>query len=295
MKSRGDQWVLRHTNLNEHNHPPTPNAFSLQPHISRPPGFAEATSVAKTHRGILTFSESKEVLKKMGLTVEPNRYYNLIRKEQSQSLSPQEEALMLLHYLESRNVHVVVDEQYILDERGDKKDRVIICIVWWTQDQIRMARRFVSDMLAETDATFNTNEKRLLLQSFVGIDNTNSTFQFLQAFSTAESARNIRFILQVLQDHFFYDCPGFAVLAGDFSSGLSAGFAQKAAQDTEDQQKQLAQKEMQVEWEDVPEELQLESLDYNPLPTAIPTDMTTNLTLKQSSLILIGSVQLNLW
>ena len=66
---------------------------------------------------------------------------------------------MLLHYLESQNVQIVVDEQYILDERSDKKDRVIICIVWWTSAQIQLACRFVSDMVAETDATFNTNER----------------------------------------------------------------------------------------------------------------------------------------
>jgi len=267
MKSQGDQWVLRHVNFDQHNHPPTPNPFSLQPHVSRRPGFAEAVSVAKTHRGILTYSESKEVLKKMGLTIDPNRYYNLVRKEQSKSLSPQEEALMLLYYLESQSVHVVVDEQYVLNERGDKKDRVIMCIVWWTSAQIQLARRFVSDMVAETDATFNTNEKRLLLQCFVGIDNTNSTFEFLQAFSTAESARNIRFILQVLQDYFFYDCPGFAVLAGDFGTGLSAGFAQKAAEDTREAERQLAHKGKQNQVETVPDELQLE---YYPLPTARP-------------------------
>ena len=267
MKSQGDQWVLRHVNFDQHNHPPTPNPFSLQPHVSRRPGFAEAVSVAKTHRGILTYSESKEVLKKMGLTIDPNRYYNLVRKEQSKSLSPQEEALMLLYYLESQSVHVVVDEQYVLNERGDKKDRVIMCIVWWTSAQIQLARRFVSDMVAETDATFNTNEKRLLLQCFVGIDNTNSTFEFLQAFSTAESARNIRFILQVLQDSFFYDCPGFAVLAGDFGTGLSAGFAQKAAEDTREAERQLAHKGKQNQVETVPDELQLE---YYPLPTARP-------------------------
>jgi hypothetical protein len=92
-----------------------------------------------------------------------NQYYNLIRKEHSYSLSAQEEALMLLYYLESHNVHVVVDEQYVLDERGDKKDRIIMCIAWLTLAQIRLARRFVSDMVAETNATFNTNEKRLLL------------------------------------------------------------------------------------------------------------------------------------
>ncbi|RFU25262.1 hypothetical protein B7463_g11084, partial [Scytalidium lignicola] len=238
MKSQEDQWVLRHISL-DHNHPSTPNPFSLQPHASRRPGFAEAISVAKVHRGVLTYSESKGVLKMMGLTIGPKRYYNLIRKEQSQSLSPQEEALMLLQYLESRNVHVVVNEQYVLDERGNKTDRVIMCIVWWTAAQIQLAR----------------------------VDNTNSTFEFLQAFSTAESANNIRFILQVLEDYFFYDCPGFAVLAGDFGSGLSAGFAQKAAQDAVDREKQPAGKGKQVVQESVLDELQA---NFTPLPTAAP-------------------------
>jgi hypothetical protein len=84
-------------------------------------------------------------------------------------------------------------------------------------------------MLGETDATFNTNFKRMLLQCFVGIDNTGVTFPFLYAFFTSESARIIRFLLTILQDHFFYDCPRFAVMAGDFSKGLSAAMAQKAA------------------------------------------------------------------
>jgi hypothetical protein len=81
----------------------------------------------------------------------------------------------------------------------------------------------------------------------------------LQAFSTTESARNIRFLLQVLEDYFFYDCPGFAVLAGDFGSGLSAGFAQKAAQDAKDRQKQLVQKGKQIVLENVPNDLQFDN------------------------------------
>jgi hypothetical protein len=55
--------------------------------------------------------------------------------------------------------------------------------------------------------------------------------------------------LQVLEDHFFYDCPGFAVLAGDFGKGLSKGFAKKAAQDARDaqgQQKEAARKGKQI-------------------------------------------------
>jgi hypothetical protein len=124
-------------------------------------------------------------------------------------------------------------------------------------------------MLAQTDGTFNTNEKRLLLQCFVGIDNTGKTFQFLQAFSTAESAEIIRFLLKVLEDHFFYDCPGFAVLMGDFGSGLSAGFAQKAVQDIRDakdaREKEIAREGKQKQWEPSLDKLQLQ---HYPLLTA---------------------------
>ena len=64
-------------------------------------------------------------------------------------LSDQEEARMLLQRLEGKNVHVAVDEEYILDAAGNRIDRVIRCIAWWTQEQIRQAHRFVSDMVAE--------------------------------------------------------------------------------------------------------------------------------------------------
>jgi hypothetical protein len=74
--------------------------------------------------------------------------------------------------------------------------------------------------------------------------------------------------LQVLEDHFFYDCPGFAVLAGDFGRGLSAGFAQKAVQDGKDCQKQLAQKGKQIIRDNIPNDLQ--SNDYLlPIPSTI--------------------------
>ncbi len=74
MKRQGNQWVLTHINLDQHNHQPSTNPFTLQPHISRRPGFAEAMSVAKTHRGVLRFSESKEVLKNLGLSIDRKQY-----------------------------------------------------------------------------------------------------------------------------------------------------------------------------------------------------------------------------
>jgi hypothetical protein len=139
----------------------------------------------------------------MGLEIDASTYYNLRSRDQAKSLNPYEEAQMILRELEAQDVHVAVREQYVVDGEGNKTDRIIECIAWWTSEQIRMARRFVSDCLAQTDGTFNTNEKLLLLQCFIGIDNTGKTFQFLQAFSTAESAENIRFLLHVLEDNYF--------------------------------------------------------------------------------------------
>jgi len=208
-------------------------------------------------------------LKKIGLEINAKSYYNLRRKEQSRSLSPYEEALYLLRELEAQEVHVAVKEKYVVDGEGNKTDRIIECIAWWNAEQIQMARRFVSGLLAQTDGTFNTNEKRLLLQCFVGVDNTGKTFQFLQAFSTAESGDIIKYLLDLLKDHFFYDCPGFVVLMGDFGSGLSAGFALKAAEDTKDatiaRERELVKKGKQIQYETGLGELQI---DNYPLPTA---------------------------
>jgi hypothetical protein len=128
-------------------------------------------------------------------------------------------------------MYVIVNEQYMLDKAGNKKDCVILCIVWWTLKQIQIAWRFVSDILAKTDATFNINKKHMLLQCFVRINNTDYTFDFLQAFSAAKLGRIVRFILEVLLTYYFYNCPRFAVFTEDFGSGLTAEFAQKAAQD----------------------------------------------------------------
>jgi MULE transposase domain len=54
-------------------------------------------------------------------------------------------------------------------------------------EQIRMARRFVSDFMYETDTTFNTNVLKLPLSVIVGINNTGSTFPVAYCYITSES------------------------------------------------------------------------------------------------------------
>jgi hypothetical protein len=75
------------------------------------------------------------------------------------------------------------------------------------------------------DATFNKNNRRLLLQNIVGIDNTGKTFAALQLFYISESARFFRFVAKIWGTYFFYDCPGPSVWCADFAAGVSAAVA----------------------------------------------------------------------
>jgi hypothetical protein len=112
----------------------------------------------------------------------------------------------------------------------------------------------------------------MLLQCFIRIDNTSYTFGFLQAFSVAELGRIVRFILEMLLTYYFYNCPGFAVLTRDFGSGLTAGFAQKAAQDAKDVTERERKKVSKTGKEKVQKRNSLSdklSADYEPLPTAL--------------------------
>ena len=231
QKRRGDQWILCYSKHTEHNHPPAPDPFQLPPHRYRRPGYRQAVQIAETHRGTISFAASSNILEKLGLEIDRKAFYNLQRKETQGHLSSQDEARLILTYLEQEGLHVEVDEAYTLNPDNTKKDRHIQAIAWWSQEQMRLARRFVSRRLVESDATFNTNQRRLLLQHVVGIDNTGKTFPVLQVFHISESARTFCFIMNIWRTYFFYDCPGPAVWCCDFAAGLTAAVAQQAVKD----------------------------------------------------------------
>jgi hypothetical protein len=95
-------------------------------------------------------------------------------------------------------------------------------------EQIRMARRFVSDFMYKTDAMFNTNILKLLLNVIVGINNTGSTFPIAYCYITLESALSFKWVLEQVTDLAFSNCPKPALIIGDFSKGLGAAVAAKA-------------------------------------------------------------------
>ena len=94
-----------------------------------------------------------------------------------------------------------------------------------------MTRKFVSGFLYETDATFNTNILKLLLSVIVSIDSCGKTFPVAYCYISSESAASFKFVAAKLSDLAFYDCPGNAIIVGDFFKGLGAACVAKAALD----------------------------------------------------------------
>src|SRR4051812_45281334 len=74
-------------------------------------------------------------------------------------------------------------------------------------EQICLARRFVSGYMYETNATFNTNTRPLPLSVMVGTNNTSYTFPMAFMFITSEVAKSFKFASEYLTDLYFHDSP----------------------------------------------------------------------------------------
>ena len=65
----------------------------------------------------------------------------------------------------------------------------------------------MSGFLYKTNATFNTNTRRLPLYVIVGINNIGYMFSMAFMFITSESAKFFKFVNEYLINLCFYDCP----------------------------------------------------------------------------------------
>jgi hypothetical protein len=228
-KKMNDQWAIGWTS-EKCNHPPLADPFVLDGLRMYEPSHERARQVASTHRGILGYDDSKEILKLEGLKVGRREFYNLIRKESSAPLTNQEELELVMATLEQNGFHPRTREEYIIKD-GKRTKRVVRDIFFMSDEQIRLARRFVSGFLYETDATFNTNTRRLPLTVMVGIDNTGHTFPMAFMFITSESSKSFQFANECLTNLCFYNCPQPRLICGDFSKGLGAAVALQATRE----------------------------------------------------------------
>ena len=126
-------------------------------------------------------------------------YYNLGREQRERrdggKLSKEEEMREILDFFEFKGFHTQVRFEWVLDEDNERiGTRVIKDLFFISPDQIRLARRFVSSFIYETDATFNTNRLHLPLSVIVGITNTRTTFPIAICYITSESATSFEFV-----------------------------------------------------------------------------------------------------
>ena len=58
---------------------------------------------------------------------------------------PTEEAQLILKYLDDReDMHVTIDDVYTYGPDGELQGRLILAIAFFSKEQIRQARRFIS-------------------------------------------------------------------------------------------------------------------------------------------------------
>jgi hypothetical protein len=95
-------------------------------------------------------------------------------------------------------------------------------LLFTNNSMIQRSRRFISDFMAQIDATFATNILKMPLVNVVGIDNCGLTFNSAFSFIRSESAHDMRFILTNLRILMFNDCPIPRVIIADQGRGLQS-------------------------------------------------------------------------
>jgi hypothetical protein len=185
QKRLSGQWSIGSTCLH-HNHPPNPDPFQYIQHRGKQPGYDTALAIAAMHSGVIGYTASAAILCKDGIEIDHKTYNNLRRQVSSgKDLTRQAE-------LEQEGLHLCVQDEYILDKHSIQTQRVIQDLFWMSPEQIKLARRFVSGFIYETDAMFNTNVLKMPLSVMVGIDNTGKTFSMAYCYITSESAASFK-------------------------------------------------------------------------------------------------------
>jgi hypothetical protein len=178
--------------------------FLHDQHKEKKPGYAQALRLTSSHRHVISYKAPLAILRREGLELGRNEFYNLERQEGKGRLSKQEEIQPLIAYLEENNFHVQVRTEYILDDSGNRaSSRVVKDIFFINQEQIQLGCRLASGFTCETDATFIMNIIRMPLSVMVGITNVGKTFPLAYCYITSESALPFKFVASQLTKYIF--------------------------------------------------------------------------------------------
>jgi len=182
--------------------------------------------LAKTNRlSKLTYRASERVLENtpkdydQKFHLSKKQYYNLIP---SITRSKEEIITGLLQCLDNSMFTVRIRYSYTLNDAGAPVQKNIEQIFLLDNYQRGLSKRFISDFMMKTDATFNINALKMLLFVAVNVTNTAMTFSACFSFAISESEEAFNFFIQCMHEELFNDCLPSRVIIADQGKGLTA-------------------------------------------------------------------------
>jgi hypothetical protein len=207
-----------------HTHQLAPNPFIYQVYRKATTQYKDAVGLALGHRlAHQPYSSIRRVLDSSDLSIDRKTYYNLVRNKSLEDGISNDSFKAIVLALEEVGFRFNCDMSKELVENGSIKGRVLDQVVFFSDQQIAYAKRFIADQVLLVDGTFETNRLGLTLLIVVGVTNTSKNFPAAYSFCRSESRVAFDFLFKAL-DHFIFidDIAVPRVVLADQAAGLIA-------------------------------------------------------------------------
>jgi hypothetical protein len=226
------EWFLRITQASHNGHEMVPNPLSYIAHRQRQPEWQKSLELATTHRvAQISHKSSQRILdaNDEGLEIDRTSYYHINRRSSRLGDSPKRNELdEVLEALLEAGFEYRPRYHYEIEESGNRVEKELIQIVAALNTQMILMRKFMSNWYMEADATFRTNNLKLLLISVVGITSTERSFPGCLSFSRFDNRDTYDFLFDFMNVRVFGDViPPPRIIVADQGKGLIASYAKK--------------------------------------------------------------------
>ena len=214
---------------NEHTgHEALPDPFAYPEHRARYPGHAQMMAEVLDLRATsIQFSKVKEIIESKGLPQISAQEYRNLERTSGPPRTPQQRFQDLLQCLQAEDFRIKESDFWKVDPFSGARQKVLDQIVFASTEQVDLARRFASGFVMVIDATFQTNEKNLLLSVCTGVTNTSKTFPICFSFQASEAKATFDLTWAFLDQYVFHDIDGPAVIVGDQAAGFVSSMADR--------------------------------------------------------------------